>query len=367
MERTPTMSPCEQQKLLFHAGPSIPEFQTLPAQVRYRAAIAGLGQIGSQTDDRRERGEVFTHAGAYQALADIELVSGCDPDEKRLRRFVERRGVTMGYRSYREMLASEHIQLLSVCSPTPLHHEMVLEGVRAGVRAIFCEKPMASTMDEALDMVEACESAGVVLAVNHTRRWDSIYQRARHMLISGAIGRLEAITGIYPGKVFTLGTHLFDLMRFFGGDVEWVCGDAVGYQEGEWSFSGLLRFCSGVRGTVLCGQTTRNHIFEIDLIGSEGRLRLIDDGNEIEVARFEGSTRYAGYRELMPNNIVTRRLVHGENRLVAAVRDIVHCARSGGMPAGSGRDGMAALAIAWALCESAALGSVRVDLQAPKK
>ena len=331
--------------------------------MRCRAAIVGLGQIGSQCDDQGPDGEIWTHAGAYRALSEIDLVSGADPDEGRLRRFVERRGVTIGYRSYREMLANECIQILSVCAPTPLHHEVVLEAARAGVCAIFCEKPLASTMDEAVEMVEACDSAGVVLAVNHTRRWDPIYQRARDLIANGTIGRLETIAGFYPGKVFTLGTHLFDLMRFFAGDVEWVCGDAVGYHEGEWSFSGLLRFDSGVRGTVLCGQSTRNHVFEVDLIGSDGRMRLIDDGNRIELARFDGSARYAGHRELTQLLSLTRSDVRGDNRLTAAVRDIVNCARLGGTPAGSGRDGMAALAIAWALCESTALGSVRVDVR----
>ena len=358
-----TLSPSSRPAVPLRMPSVVPVRETLPALVRYRAAIVGLGQIGSQCDDQDLVGQIWTHAGAYRALSDIDLVCGADPDESRLRRFVERRGVTVGYRSYREMLANESIQLLSVCSPTPLHHEMVLEASRSGVRAIFCEKPLASTMDEAVEMVDVCDSAGVVLAVNHTRRWDPIYQRARDLVANGAIGRLETITGFYPGKVFTLGTHLFDLMRFFAGDVEWVCGDAVGYQEGEWGFSGLLRFDSGVRGTVLCGQSTRNYVFEVDLIGTDGRMRLIDDGSRIELARFDGSSRYAGYRELTPCLTVTRSDVGGGNRLIAAVRDIVYCARLGGTPAGSGRDGMAALAIAWALCESTALGSVRVDVR----
>jgi predicted dehydrogenase len=230
------------------------------------------------------------------------------------------------------------------------------------VRAIFCEKPLASTMAEASEMVEACEASGVILAVNHTRRWDPIYQRARRLLADGVIGRLQAIAGTYPGRVFTLGTHLFDLMRFFAGDVEWVCGDSVGYDGGEWSFSGLLRFESGIRGTVLCGQTTRNYIFELDLLGTEGRLRLTEDGARIDIARYEPSPRFAGYRELLPDASITRSALHGETRLVAAIRDIVSCARNGGTPAGSGRDGKAALAIAWGLCESTALGSVRVDI-----
>jgi predicted dehydrogenase len=351
------------QTLMLDRSLSVRAEPGVPVPSRYRAAIVGLGHMGSRCDDHPCEDELSSHAGAYQALPDVELVSGADPDSARLRRFQERRGIALGYRDYREMLACERIQLLSVCSPTPLHHEMVMAAVRAGVRAIFCEKPLASTMAEAVDMVEACEASGVILAVNHTRRWDPIYQRARRLLAGGVIGRVQAIAGAYPGKVFTLGTHLFDLMRFFGGNVEWVCGDSVGYEDGEWSFSGLLRFESGIRGTVICGQTTRNYIFELDVLGTDGRLRVTDDGVRIDIARYVSSSRFAGFRELLPSASITRSALNDETRLVAAIRDIVSCARYGGAPAGSGRDGMAALAIAWGLCESTALGSVRVDIR----
>jgi predicted dehydrogenase len=331
--------------------------------LKFRTAIIGLGRVGTQDDDDHQRPGAWTHAGAYQSLPEIELVAGADPDTTRLRRFVERRGVASVYRNYRDMLETEYIQLLSICAPTPLHYDMVMDGVRAGVRAIFCEKPLATSMEEAFQMVEACEQAGIVLAVNHTRRWEPIYQQAKRMITQGAVGDLETIVGYYPGKVFTLGTHLFDLLRFFAGDVEWVCGDTVGYQDGEWSFNGLLRFESGARGTVLCGKDSANHVFECDLIGSRGRLRLSGDGARMEFSRLDHSARYAGYREFGPASEEHAQPIGGGHRLIAAVKDLVGCAVRGGTPAGSGRDGMAALAIAWALCESAALGSVRVDVR----
>ena len=154
--------------------------------MRYRTAIIGLGQIGNQLDDDPKRTMVWTHAGAYAAVPGVELIAGADPDGDRLQRFCERRGVAAGYRDYREMLRSENIHLLSVCSPTALHYEMVLEGVRAGVKAIFCEKPLATTVDQAAEMVTACASAGVVLAVNHTRRWEATYIEAKHCWTRGS-------------------------------------------------------------------------------------------------------------------------------------------------------------------------------------
>lgn len=332
------------------------------SQAPLRAAIIGLGQIGNLFDDDPKRSGVWTHAGAYAAVPEIELVAGADPDHDRVSRFTARWGQTAGYRDYREMLRSESIHLLSVCAPTALHYEMVMEGVKAGVNAIFCEKPLASTMETAMEMVEACESAGVVLAVNHTRRWESIYRHAKRLVNHGAIGSLESVVGSYPGKVFTMGTHLFDLMRYFGGEVEWVCGQGGDQEAGEPSLSGLLQFRSSVPGFVVSGRDRSNHIFELDLVGSRGRLRFSGDGERLDVFRYEDSPRYSGYRELAPCLLEEPVPAQFENRFVTAVKDLLACVQTGGIPACSGRDGMAALEVAWGLCESVRQGHVRIDL-----
>jgi predicted dehydrogenase len=340
---------------------SSPACSTTPR--RYRAAIIGLGQIGNRFDDDPKRTIVWTHAGAYAAVPEVELVAGADPDQSQLQRFLERRGVTNGYHDYRTMLQSEAIDLLSVCSPTDLHYDMVLAGVRAGVKAIFCEKPLATTVEQGAEMVQTCASAGVILAVNHTRRWESIYVHAKSLVEQGFLGRLESLIGYYPGKVFTMGTHLFDLMRLFGGEVEWVCGMEVGDQQPDPTLSGHLQFGSGAQGAVVAGWNRENHLFELDLLGSHGRIRLSADGGQLDLFRFQDSPRYSGYRELVASPFEDAGCVQQENRLIAAVKDLVRCAETGGTPACTGHDGLAALEIASALRESARRGSLPIMLR----
>lgn len=338
-----------------------------PAQP-YRAGIIGLGQIGNLFDDDPKRKEIWTHAGAYLALCDVMLAAGADSDPEKRRRFLERSVRSRAYSDYRDMFAAGPLDIVSVCTPTALHYDMVLAAVRAGVRAIFCEKPLASTPEQAAEMVETCQAAGVVLAVNHTRRWEPIYVHAKRLLAEGAIGRIEAIVGYYPGKVFTMGTHLFDLMRFFGGDVQWVCGQSPDRQlalDEEGSLSGQVRFSSGATGSIIAGWDRTNHVFELDLFGSEGRLRLSGDGVAMELSRFQESPRYSGYRELTPtlkSGSATSGKPLRDSRLVTAVHNVVECIRTGKTPSCSGQDGLAALDIACALCESVKRGNVRVDL-----
>lgn len=337
-------------------------------QPQYRAGIIGLGQIGNLFDEDPKRKEIWTHAGGYLALPNVILAAGADSDEDRRSRFVYRSVTANAYVDYRSMLQTENLHLLSVCTPTALHYDMVLAGVRAGVCAIFCEKPLASTPEQAAEMVEACQAAGVLLAVNHTRRWEPIYVRAKQLVQEGAIGRIEAIVGYYPGKVFTMGTHLFDLMRFFGGDVRWVCGQAPDPRiasDEEGSLSGQVQFRSGATGCIVAGWDRTNHVFEMDLFGSAGRLRLSGDGAAMDLFRFEESPRYSGYRELAPNDEVehfSRDEQPRISRLVTAMRDVIDCVGSGKQPACSGQDGLAAVDIACALCESVKHGNSRVEL-----
>lgn len=331
----------------------------LEGRGRYRAAIIGLGRMGNRFGPPGQ-GQTIPHSDAYVSVPSIELCAGADPDIERLRRFTDRYGLANGFRDYREMLRSQPFHLLSICAPTALHHEMVMEGVMAGVKAILCEKPLARTVEEAAEMVEACKAAGVVLAVNYPHRWEPACREVKRLLDEGAIGRLESIVGYYSGRVMSVGTHLLDLMRWYAGDIAWVWGDALSHGESEPSAGGHLRFRSDARGAVIAGWDSTNHLFELDLHGSRGRIRLLNDGTEVEQFHFEPSRTHPGCHELAGRPVTSQPA--GPPPLIAAIHDVLRSIQTGDTPACSGEDGLAALEAAWALCDSSARGHVRIDL-----
>jgi len=343
------------------AAPHIP---LLGPQPRYRAAIIGLDDLDNQSGRGAQPATIQTHAEAYAAMPEVQLIAVADSNPDRLHRFAKLGSSANGYCSYGEMFRAETLDLVSVCVPAPLHHRAVLEAVKAGVRAIMCERPLAVTVKEAAEMVTACESAGVILAVNHARRWEPVYLRAKRLLAQGEIGCLSSLAGYYPGRAFTVGTHLFDLMRFFAGNVAWVSGDATDQGKIEIGLSGYVRFRSGVQGLVVSGCGGTDRLFELDLVGSRGRLRISGNGARLELARFDEADSVVKSWESLtdrPEEPAARLYEQGQQGL-AAVRDLLSCLQSGGVPVCSGRDGMAALEIAWALCESATRGHRRIDL-----
>lgn len=266
----------------------------------YRAAIIGLGFIGAadQTsgDVLGQRVENLdgTHLGALAGNPRIQLVTGSSRDPGRRSRFEERAGVG-SYADWREMIAAEALDLVSVATYTPAHEEITVACARAGIRAIYCEKPLASRVSEGERMLRACREAGSLLAVNHNRRFHPNYRRLRDLVGDEGLGELTSVNLQWSsGRLGNVGTHLFDALRMVTGRrVEAVSGtlDPAGkpdcrgpvFQDpGGW---GLMRLEGGVMVTVDASDYARVPM-SLSLNGSEGRA--LTGGDEVRLEYWDG-------------------------------------------------------------------------------
>ena len=133
--------------------------------VPLRIGVIGTGFAGS------------THARAAVGLpgAELRAIAAATIAE------AEPLATELGVRVLRDvpaLCASEDIDLVVVASPTYLHAEHVIAAARAG-KQVFCEKPIARTLDDARAMVRACDQAGVRLAIGHVVRFFPEYRRAK--------------------------------------------------------------------------------------------------------------------------------------------------------------------------------------------
>ena len=101
-------------------------------------------------------------------------------------------GLTV-YDDYAEMLRTERPEFVAVVTPDHLHRGVVEVAIEAGARGIFCEKPIATTLEDADAIVAAVQAAGVTMNVNYTRRWFPEFVEARRMVRDGEIGKLSQI------------------------------------------------------------------------------------------------------------------------------------------------------------------------------
>ena len=334
----------------------------------YRVGIIGCGQIASIFEDDIWREHPCTHAGAYNAVKETEIVAAADINKERLSAFSKKWGVNSIYEDYNEMLEKEELDIVSVTANTAMHCEITIKAAKSRVKAIFCEKPIATCLEEADEMIKACDGEHVKLIVNHTRRWDPYYQKAKELINSGKIGDLTSITGYFTSGLLIMGTHLFDMFRFLAGDVEWVTGtvEAVhgvnGYRETDPSGSGFMCFKNGTIGFVEGSSKKQYLIFEIDIHGTRGRINIRDNGKIFELWTPDKERKHIDYNT--PNELVLEKFpqVERKNGMIAAVNDMVRIIEQDGEGMCTGRDGGGALELALAFHKSAQEGGRKVSL-----
>lgn len=327
--------------------------QALPV---YRAGIVGCGRIGCFFDDDPKRRGIWTHAGAYAACERTRLVALADVDAEARQAAGLRWGVDRVYPDLESMLRDAPVDILSVCTPSSAHAAGVQAVADAGITAVWCEKPLTVTLEEADAVLKTASRC--IVAVNHTRRWDRAYETARRWLEAGHLGKPVAVTAWYTNGVANIGSHLFDILRFLLGEAEWVWAMPDRSGEVDPTLSGVVGFEGGVRCQVV-GCSRDFLLFEIDLVGTEGRLRISDNDRRVEAWAVEPSSRYSGYRELGTHRL----LWEGEDecRMLAALEEIVQCLDQGGEPRCTARDGLKAVEIITAFLRSAETGE-RIEL-----
>ena len=117
----------------------------------YRAAVIGLGMIGGADQvsgdilGQRVDSMDGTHTFAYQNHPRIDLVAGASRDQGRRERFEARTGA-ITYESWREMIANETLDIVSIATYTPTHAEIAIACAEHGIPVIYCEKPAATTV-----------------------------------------------------------------------------------------------------------------------------------------------------------------------------------------------------------------------------
>jgi predicted dehydrogenase len=319
----------------------------------YKAAVIGCGKIGSLFADDPRVHDIYSHAGAYSACPDTELVAVCDTDEERLKKCGERWDVPGQYTDIRDLLSSEQPDIISICTPDETHFDLIKTAISGSeVKAVFSEKPLALYIDQARELVRLAADHNILLGINYSRRYARNHQHIRDHIISGTLGVIRTVHGYYTKGILHNGTHWLDLARFFLGDIHAVRGFSFqkrGYDDP--TLDAIIEFRSGASGYLHGCDQQEFDLFEMDIIGTNGRVRIVDFGHLVEYYTIRDNPYYSGYRTL-----VLEKTERGgmNNMLLYAVEDLILCLKGEKEePLCSGRDGVEAIRIADSVRHSA--------------
>ena len=141
-------------------------------------------------------GMANTHAEAYAKIEGVEIVAGVDTRPENLAAFQDRHGIKHGFATLEEAIAWGEFEAVSNVTPDPVHHKTTLALCAAG-KHVLCEKPLAVNAQDAAEMVEAAEKAGVVNMVNLSYRQVPALIRAHEMVAAGQIGEIRHFEAAY--------------------------------------------------------------------------------------------------------------------------------------------------------------------------
>jgi len=317
---------------------------------RLNIGVSGVGIMGRQ------------HAeNIMKAVPQARLLAVADADMARARQVAGELGAEKAYPSLEEMLAHKGLDAVVIASPGKMHAGNVRTAAAAN-KAIFCEKPLATRLDDADAALAAVERAGVRLQVGHMRRYDPAYADAMRRIEAGEIGEPVIFKSIgrdceLPSpSYFRQGNamlfldssiHDFDLARWLMQDeVEEVQTFASGRMPEVAAYNDVeagvvnLRFTRGGIGNV--------ESFRQCLYGYDIRTEVVGSKGTLMIGSLQQTATMVLSRAGVTHDAVSHWLQRFFQAYVAEMRDFVETILAGRAPRVTGRDGREAVAISLA-------------------
>ncbi len=263
------------------------------------------------------------HAEAFDQIEGVECTACCDLNRDRASLFAKKFKIPKVYSGSSDLIKDTDIDAVSIVTSDRSHAPIALEALAQRLH-ILCEKPLATSVEDANQMVEAAHEAGVVHMINFSYRRSAALLAAKEMVASGKIGRLLHVEAHYlqswlvskawgdwreeatwlwrlstkhgsGGVLGDIGVHMLDFVTFCAGDVDWLrCNlrtfsKAGGTRIGEYELDAndsailILSFENGALGTLSMSRWATGHLNSIgvSLHGDQGALRLdLDDSYE---------------------------------------------------------------------------------------
>ncbi len=330
----------------------------------FRVVLVGCGRISER------------HFEAIASQKSLRLVAVCDELPERARRAGEQMSVPF-FTSFAELLETVPADVAAICTPSGLHPR---HGIMASERGlhVICEKPMATRLDEADELVRMCDEAGVHLFVVKQNRLNPAIQLLKRSIDQGRFGRIYLAnttvrwnrpqqyydmapwrgTWEFDGGAFmNQASHYVDMIQWLAGPVDSVVAKTATLArriEGEDTGVAILHFRSGALGTIEVTMLTypRNMEGSITIIGEQGTVKVGGTAlNRIEhwdFAEYDDIDREAEALRAAPNPLS----VYGSGHR-PYYENVVRVLRGEAAPGTDGREGRKSLELILGIYESA--------------
>ncbi|HHV95985.1 MAG TPA: Gfo/Idh/MocA family oxidoreductase [Clostridiaceae bacterium] len=280
---------------------------------KIRVGIIGFGNIAKGA-----------HLPGYMHSEDCEVTAICDSDDSRLAYAAQICNLPKEncFKNYKDLITSDFVDVVDICTPNHMHYEVAQKAIQAG-KPFSIEKPVAMNYKESLDLLERAQKTNIPTFVCFTWRYRQHIRFMKSVIDRNEIGELYHIyircikdSGLWlnrklewrfqkdkagSGVLGDLGSHMFDIIRFFGQEFEGVYADSgiivkqrqrIDSDEidnvttDDWS-NIIAKLKNGVSATIALSRcaTTISDLIEIELFGKNGAIKYtyFDGKQTIEI------------------------------------------------------------------------------------
>ncbi|MCD6506633.1 Gfo/Idh/MocA family oxidoreductase [Candidatus Poribacteria bacterium] len=315
---------------------------------KLRVGLVGCGGLG------RREAQIAAQLEELVAVADVNFESAkALADELKVK----------PYDDHRKMLEENELDCVLVVTPTYTHAQITIDAASSGAH-VFCEKPMAITLEECDRMLEAAAQNGVKLMIGFVRRFQPNYREMRRRAVEGEIGGIKLVQSVRMGGRPPVGIGKWRLERVKVGGLHsayiheldqmlWIAGDVgsvkavVNYgtfpdTDVEDSIWICMEFKNGAIGALGSSQIYPVGWYELGVGGTKGAMKITGGTTSFQIRMHDGTSQTV----TLPNN----------DAFVEELGHFFDCVRNDKEPIATGIDGRKSLQVVWAAFESAETG-----------
>ena len=311
----------------------------------------GLGRLG----------QVYAADLAHR-VPNVNLIGVADINVDLAKKFAEDYNIPKWYKSHQELLADKEIDAVAVITSTSTHKDVVIDAAQSG-KAVFCEKPISISLDDAKEMMQVVEKTGAFFQMGFQRRFDKGYLEAKKKIDEGLIGTPVLILStsrdpfrpplefcnpkVSGGLIADMGAHDFDVCRMFMGEVKSVYSAAGTLAYPEMKDVGdidnaivTMYFENETIGTI---NLSRNAVFGYDI-----RTEIWGTNGSLQIGYFRETPILVLTKNSVSHDTIPHFMQRFELAYLAQIKDFIANVAAETAPSITGYDAIAALEISLA-------------------
>lgn len=317
-----------------------------------KVAVIGVGSMGQN------------HARLYFQSEQAKLVAVADAHLPQLEKVAHKYQVK-AYTDYREMLENEEIDAVSIAVPTSLHKEVALAALKKR-KHVLLEKPIASTEEEAREIIIAAKNSGANLMIGHIERFNTALLELKQRLKRGDLGEIYKIDvqriGPFPARITDVGVitdlsvHDLDIINYLLDSNQGPLSLYAETQQKlhphcEDAVTALLRYPQGILAVLNVNYLSPTKIRQLQVFGKKGMFQV--NYLDQELYFYENKSFGKDNWESVSEGDVKKIMVQKKEPLQLEIEHFLHCIKEGLSPSVSGEDGLKIVSLANALLRSA--------------